>query len=130
MSTPNLLELPNRRVLIVVEDVALAELLFELLRDAGHEAALAEGQEGLGQALDREAFDAVIVDLDTRSRSGPELVEAIRARAPATTVIALLPCGGLAPGHPKIPYHLAVEKPARLLTLLSALSVARRVSSH
>jgi len=130
MSTPNLLELPNRRVLILVEDGALAELFFELLREAGHEAELAEGLEDLGRALDGGAFDAVIVDLDTRARSGPGLVEEIRARAPATTVIALLPCGGLPPGQPQIPYHLAIEKPARLLTLLAALSVVHRVSSH
>jgi DNA-binding NtrC family response regulator len=130
MSTPNLLELPPRRVLIVVEDAALAELLLELLREAGHEAVLAEGQAGLGQALDGGVFDAMIVDLDTRSRSGPVLIEELRARSPSTTVIALLPCGGLPPRPSQIPYHLAIEKPTRLNALLAAVSLAHHISSH
>jgi hypothetical protein len=51
------------------------------------------------------------------------LVEQARRAAPATTVVALLPCGGLPAGEP-VPCHLALEKPARLSAVLSAIRVS------
>ena len=119
-----LLDGSSRRVLVVVEDGALAELLLDALMDAGHAGELlAEGAD-LRAAIGVGQFDAVIIDLDTRARTGPELVALVREAAPRTTVIALLPCGGLPSNHPRLAYHLAVEKPARLGALLSALAAA------
>jgi DNA-binding NtrC family response regulator len=111
-----------RRVLVVVEDAQLAELLGDALADAGHECQLVQASAGLRAALRQRSFDAAIVDLDSRARDGAELVGLLRAEAPHTTVIALLPCGGLLPLQPRIPYHLALEKPARLQALLAALA--------
>jgi hypothetical protein len=97
-------------VLVVVEDPQLAELLLEALADAGH-----TGVTGGDPAL----CDAAIVDFDTRARDGAATVELLRRCAPATTVVALLPCGGL-PGR-SIPCDLSFEKPARLRSVLAAL---------
>jgi CheY-like chemotaxis protein len=124
MSLSGGLEIPPRRVLVVVEDHALAEVLVEALAEAGHVAEPLSSPERLRPLLAARAFDAAIVDLDTRARNGGALVSAIRELAPFTTVIALLPCGGLSPDGPRPAYHIAVEKPARLRTLLSALIVA------
>jgi two-component system, NtrC family, nitrogen regulation response regulator GlnG len=110
-----------RRVLLVVEDATLAELLVEALEDAGHAAAAADGLATVRAALDRATFDAAIVDLDTRAREGAEVVRLVRERAPATTVIALLPCGGLPQAGRAVGYHVATEKPARLRALLAAI---------
>jgi DNA-binding NtrC family response regulator len=112
-----------RQVLLVVEDAQLAELLRDALADAGHACEVAASAE-LRTALRERRFDAAIVDLDSRARDGAELVGLLRAEAPHTTVIALLPCGGLLPAQPRIAYHLAIEKPARLQTLLAALAAA------
>ncbi len=130
MSMPSVLELPHRRVLLVVEDLALAELLLDSLKDAGHEGELADDERKLDRALDSRSFDAAIVDMDTRARNGAELIQSIRSRAPATTVIALLPCGGLGSGLATPHYHLAIEKPARLHTILAALSVSNPISAN
>jgi len=118
-----------RRVLLVVEDGALAELLVEALDDAGHTAVVADGIATARAALDRQPFDAAIVDLDTRARDGGEVVGFIRERSPATTVIALLPCGGLPQAARAVGYHLATEKPARLHALLSAIRASHAVDS-
>jgi DNA-binding NtrC family response regulator len=114
----------SRRVLVVIEDRALSDLLAEALVDAGHGAVQADDLAAALEALATQPFDAAIVDLDTRARQGAHLIARLRADQPATTVIALLPCGGL-PGAGEPPgYHLAIEKPARLAAILSAVNVA------
>ncbi len=114
----------SRRVLVAVEDAGLAELLVDALCDAGHSPDVLEDVGALPAAVESGALDAAIVDLDMR-RAGERLAALIRARSPTTTIIALLPCGGLPPGHPPVAYDRAVEKPARLVALLSALAGAR-----
>ncbi len=117
-----------RRVLLVVDDVTLAELLIEALEDAGHSSVVVDGIGEARTALERQTFDAAIVDLDTRARDGADVVSFIRERSPSTTVIALLPCGGM-PSVPRVAYHLATEKPARLAALLSAIRVSHAVGA-
>jgi hypothetical protein len=125
MAGTSLLNAPSRRVLLAVEDVALGELLLEALDEAGHRGELVLDEESLITAVAGADFDAAIVDLDTRGRRGAGWIGLLRARCPTTTLIALLPCGGLRPGEPAAPYHLSVEKPARLQALLTALAGAR-----
>ncbi|HEX4461582.1 MAG TPA: hypothetical protein VIA18_26565, partial [Polyangia bacterium] len=116
-----------RRVLVVVEDEALAELLDELLREAGHASArLADAElRSLPAALlsSLPAADVILVDLDRHARDGVGLLARLRIAAPASTIVALLPCGGLpalAAGAP-LDCDFAVEKPARFSALLAAI---------
>ncbi|HXU68895.1 MAG TPA: response regulator [Polyangia bacterium] len=113
-----------RTVLLVIEDRALSDVLAEALVDGGHAIAQVDDSDAAVRALDERAFDAAIVDLDTRARDGVRLIARVRAAHPATTVIALLPCGGMPDGAGPPPYHLALEKPARLAAVLSAVSAA------
>jgi DNA-binding response OmpR family regulator len=109
----------SRHVLVVVEDPQLGELLLDALTGAGHTGVLAESP------VLTERFDVAIVDLDTRARDGAAHVERLRRHAPATAIVALLPCGGLP--HPAAGYHLALEKPMRLGALLAAVTQFARV---
>ena len=113
-----------RNVLLVIEDRALSEVLSEALVEAGHLATQVEDAASAQSALAGQAFDAAVVDLDTRARDGVHLIARLRQEHPALTVIALLPCGGLPGGSGPPPYHLAIEKPARLSAVLSAVNVA------
>ncbi len=113
-----------RRVLLVIEEAALSDLLAEALVDAGHTVAQAADAADARRAADAERFDAAVVDLDTRARDGAALVAALRAAHPPLTLIALLPCGGLQGDPRPAPYHVAVEKPARLGALLAAVDLA------
>lgn len=99
-------------------------MLAEALVDAGHEATQVDDAASAQQALATQFFDAAIVDLDTRARQGGSLIAHLRATEPALTIIALLPCGGLAAPDRQPLYHLAIEKPARLSAVLSAVNVA------
>ncbi|MDB4964986.1 MAG: hypothetical protein JWN44_675 [Myxococcales bacterium] len=115
---------PPRRVLLVIEDGALSELLAEVLAEAGHTALLADGESALATALGGASYDVAIVDLDTRARDGLQLLEYVRRSAPATTLVALLPCGGLPASSAAPAYHLAIEKPAKLVAVLRAVNAA------
>jgi DNA-binding NtrC family response regulator len=113
-----------RTVLLVIEDRALSDVLAEALVEAGHSAVQVEDVPSAQQAVEQQRFDAVIVDLDTRARDGGSLIVDLRAHHPELTIIALLPCGGLPPSQRQPLYHLAIEKPARLSAVLSAVNVA------
>src|SRR5437764_9396108 len=84
------------RILVVVEDDALGELVGEALLEEGHAVVRADGRGRVEQALRDGEFDAAIVDLDTRGLGGAAVIALLRDRAPSTRVIALLPCGGTA----------------------------------
>jgi DNA-binding NtrC family response regulator len=115
---------PVRKVLLVVEERALSDLLAEALVEAGHAVTQVDDAAGAQSAVAGQRFDAAIVDLDTRARESARLIAHLRARHPELTVIALLPCGGLAASMRPPLYHLAIEKPARLSAVLSAVNVA------
>ena len=113
-----------RTVLLVLEDRALSDVLAEALVEAGHAAIQVEDAVAAERAVAAQPFDAAIVDLDTRARDGVHLIARLRLERPALTVIALLPCGGLPARGAPPQYHLAIEKPARLAAVLSAVNVA------
>ena len=119
-----------RKVLLVIEDRALSDVLAEALVDAGHVAMQVEDTASAHDAFEDQSFDAAIVDLDTRARDGVRLIARLRLEQPATTVIALLPCGGLPSGMAPPQYHLAIEKPARLSAVLSAVNVAHAAARN
>jgi DNA-binding response OmpR family regulator len=111
-----------RRVLIVLDDALMAELLVEALVDGGHHAHVAADEAALAAALATGRYDAAIVDLDPHARDGWQPVAALQQTSPAPLVIALLPCGAgdtSAPGC-----QVALEKPARLAALLHAVAAA------
>ncbi|MGZ3427219.1 MAG: hypothetical protein ACXVCV_11255 [Polyangia bacterium] len=111
-------------MLLVVEDRALSDVLAEALVEAGHAATQADDATAAQSAVAGQRFDAAIVDLDTRAREGASLIARLRVEQPTLTVIALLPCGGLPASMRQPLYHLAIEKPARLSAVLSAVNVA------
>lgn len=117
-----------RRLWLLVEDDALAELLAELLAEAGqpserlHDAAeLSSSPSSPSSLPSLPSGSVILVDLDRDARDGATLVAALRQRSPASAIVALLPCGGLPPGAGPVDYDLAVEKPARLSAVLQAI---------
>jgi DNA-binding response OmpR family regulator len=119
-----------RHVLLVIEDRALSDVVAEALVDGGHVVAQADDGAQAATLLATQRFDAAIVDLDTRARDGVHLIARLRAEHPASTVIALLPCGGLPSGNRAPGYHLGIEKPARLAAILAAVEVAHSAARN
>jgi DNA-binding response OmpR family regulator len=121
---------PSRRVLLALDDPAYGELIADALTEAGHQPSLADEPGALGARLAAQPFDVAVIDLDTRARNGASLIAAVREASPDTTVIALLPCGGRVRSPGPLRYHIAIEKPTRLASLLLAIAISRPVVSR
>ncbi len=73
------------RILVVDDEVELAEMLADLLASDGHHVATAgNGREAL-DALNRETFDLVLSDLRMPDLDGPQLLDEIRSAYPQLT---------------------------------------------
>ncbi|RMG44871.1 MAG: response regulator [Acidobacteria bacterium] len=87
--------LEGRRVLVVDDEPAVAELLAEILERAGASAThVSSGEEALRRALE-ERPDAVIADLRMPGLSGEKLVHELGRRAPELVERVVLTTGDL-----------------------------------
>jgi CheY-like chemotaxis protein len=67
------------RILVIDDEVAVADLLADAVELAGHESTIAhDGTEGL-DAIDRDRPDAVFLDVSMPGMSGIEVLRRIRA---------------------------------------------------
>lgn len=113
----------NRRILIVDDEVDLRVLLREVLETAGYDVTVAcDGVEAL-QALERERFDAALLDIQMPRMNGIQVLQHISKHYPDTKSIVLT-------GYSDLRYatesrkHGAVEfisKPYTLEDVLGAL---------
>ena len=77
------------KILLVDDDPGVRASLAEALNDNGHVVAEAiDGNDGL-DALDREAFDLVVLDILMPRREGLETLREIRKRWAALPVLAI-----------------------------------------
>lgn len=76
------------RILLVDDEVALREVLAELLRDAGMEVIEAgDGPAALEQLRRLDAIDLLVTDVGLPGMNGRQLADAVRVAAPGTTVL-------------------------------------------
>ena len=78
-----------RRVLLVEDEPLVAEVVVGLLQRAGHQATHAPQALAALTALDSEAYDLVLLDLDLPGIDGVTLARLIRARGLVVPMIAL-----------------------------------------
>jgi CheY-like chemotaxis protein len=79
----------SARVLVVEDEAAVREALVEALTRHGHVAlGAADGEEALA-LLQREPFEAAVVDLALAGRSGLEVAQAAKRLRPGTPVIVV-----------------------------------------
>ena len=86
---------PEGRVLVVDDDEAIRALLDELLEEEGYEVETVEtGEEGL-RVLERELFDAVLLDLNLPGMSGLNTLAAAPALQTDAQFIVMTAFGGV-----------------------------------
>jgi PAS domain S-box-containing protein len=114
----------GRRVLLVDDDEAVAEVASEFLTRAGFQVRVAtSGKEGLETFLAaRDAFDAVVLDWSMPGVDGAALLAEIRRLAPSLAVVVAsgLDAGSLREG-PAAPGLRLVRKPFAPEALVGAL---------
>jgi two-component system, NtrC family, response regulator HydG len=85
----------SKRVLIVDDDQGHAEVVGEVLEGEGLAVQLADsGEEGLRLIRDEDPFALVLTDLKMRDVDGFAVLEAAKAKDPATVVLMLTGHGG------------------------------------
>ena len=102
-------------VLVADDSRVVAAVIASYLEHAGYEVRVArDGAEAL-RRLDTEAFDVVITDLGMPVLDGFGLLEAVRARAEMTEVIA--------DGRPTRSVAIKLEDPARVLAAVREMGL-------
>lgn len=79
----------SARILVVEDEMAVAEELGHFLSHRGYRVTPACGVGEAIERLDASAFDLVITDIRMPGRDGGELVERLRGNAAATPVIVV-----------------------------------------
>lgn len=83
------------RVLVIEDDAETAQYVVRALQEAGHEAASQNnGRDGLRVAID-ERWDLFIVDRMLPQIDGLEVVESLRRRGSAASILMLTTSGGV-----------------------------------
>lgn len=83
----------KRRILCIEDDVAIAELIDEVLTEEGFQVDLAlTGTEGLTRL--GGAYDAIVCDIDLPGRSGLELLRSLRKTGSKTPFVLLTAFSG------------------------------------
>ncbi len=83
------------KILIIEDEVLLANSIAALLRDKGFDAlAVYDGETGTERALSGE-YDLIILDVMLPGRDGFEVARAVRARLTPTPILMLTARGGI-----------------------------------
>jgi CheY-like chemotaxis protein len=114
-------------VLVVDDDPVLGGLISRGLRGAGYEVGEAVDGNGAIKALEKTAYDAVVIDIIMPDREGVETIIEIRERWPNIKVIAMSGGGRM---DPEMFLNLArtfgadalLKKPFKLRDLLDLLA--------
>jgi DNA-binding response OmpR family regulator len=114
----------GRTVLVVDDDIEMRALLCDALEVAGHRAiGQADGRD-LPYLVEREPFDAVILDKELPGPDGLDLLSFLSKRLPAVPVILVTAFGGagVAAEAASRGAYAYLEKPFRIASLLSTLA--------
>jgi signal transduction histidine kinase/ActR/RegA family two-component response regulator len=122
---------PPARVLVVEDEAPVREALVDALTRHGHVPLAAAGGEEALALLEREPFEAAVVDLALAGRSGLEVAQAAKRLRPGTPVIVVTAWPGRlhAAAVRASGVDQVLEKPvaaAQVLESLERLLAARR----
>jgi CheY-like chemotaxis protein len=77
------------KILIVDDEVIIRALLLDVLRNDGHDADAASSGHDALKLMKKKAFDVVFSDVHMPAMNGYELLTAINAHHPGTSVVMM-----------------------------------------
>lgn len=118
----------RRSVLVVEDDPEMAALVETALGREGFRVVVERRGDGAIAAVEREAFDAAIVDKELPQLDGLDLVSFLIHRAPGTPVIVVTAFGGALVARAALERGATryLEKPVRLAELVEAVRAVIR----
>ncbi|HEV8586001.1 MAG TPA: response regulator [Methylomirabilota bacterium] len=110
-------------VLIIEDDAAMRALLRDVLERAGHRVIERSDGIDLAEMVERETFDAVVLDKEMPGPSGLDLLSFLRGRLPTVPVIFVTAFGGAAVAEEaaRRGAFSYLEKPFRVSAVLQTL---------
>ena len=113
-------------ILIVDDEYGLAEMLREMLAEAGYDVAVAINGRLALDVLAERRIDVVLTDLMMPVMDGPELARAMRATEVYRLIPIVLMTSLPSAVDDPAPYVAVLNKPFTPATLLDTLTEARR----
>jgi len=131
---PDLIPLPHLKILIVDDEVEIAQTLADLLEPEGHQIDIAaNGRIGLDK-LHRATFDVIISDLRMPVMDGPALYEALERELPSYLNKIIYVTGDTLSSHVQtfLSEHPVpvVEKPYRLSDVRRAVAALLKQNTN
>ena len=126
----------NMKVLVVDDEPSVRTSLGFMLEQSGVGFAEASGGDAAIAALERERFDAVVLDILMPDKDGLETLVEIRKRWPDTRVVSMSGGGFCCDSRSNLRISLvlgavsALEKPFALTALLAAIREDARASEQ
>jgi DNA-binding NtrC family response regulator len=111
-------------VLVIEDDAAMRALLRDGLERAGHRVMERPDGSDIQAFLEREAFDAVVLDKEMPGPDGLDVLRLFRTRLPGVPVILITAFGGatVAEEAARRGAYSYLEKPFRMTTILDTLA--------
>jgi DNA-binding response OmpR family regulator len=112
------------KILVIEDDVRVANLLADAIRSEGHEALVAVTPETGLRLFERERPDGIFLDIVMPQQSGFEVLQQIRRAVPALPVVVIsgFATPELTAEATRLGATYVVEKPLLLKHLSSALA--------
>lgn len=116
----------NERVLLVDDEVEFLEIMSERMRNRGMDVVTATSAKEALELIEKEIFDAIILDFMMPEMNGIETIKAIKEKKPELQVILLSGQATLEKGIEamKLGALDVVEKPADMETLVKKIKKA------
>ncbi|MDD2384361.1 MAG: response regulator transcription factor [Sulfurospirillaceae bacterium] len=77
------------RILILEDDLVLADILSEHLEEKGYEIVVFEDGESALRAIESQKFDLLVLDINVPKKSGPEVLKSLRSYHNTTPAIII-----------------------------------------
>jgi DNA-binding response OmpR family regulator len=108
-----------KRVLVVDDEVLLAQIIGEFLQDEGYEVLLAHGRRSMLHLLEQERPDLILLDVMLPDGDGQDVVIEMQSREDLRNVPVVMMSAGVSALNLRTPLARFLRKPFDLSELLS-----------
>ncbi len=108
-----------KRILVVDDELVLAEIICEFLQDEGYEAVMANGSRSALQLLETERPNLVVLDVMMPDGDGRDVAKVVHAHPELRHIPVVIMSAGVSFQHLHVPTAGFLRKPFDLGELLA-----------
>jgi CheY-like chemotaxis protein len=111
-----------KRVLVVDDEIVLAQVIGEFLEDEGYSVLLAHGSRGVLQLLERERPDLVFLDVMMPDGDGRDIVKEMQSRPDLKDLPVVMMSAGVSLQKLNVGVRGFLRKPFDIVELLALVN--------